>query len=370
MNPEQLLQKLLTTHNTSDFKKAYRDFPELAETISKAIIQTVTEVMKRESNRIPPYAAQELMSLHKQIGIDRSSQNVSEKSFLPFSVQKAYSELRSFLKKENRNVPTVELRKQSFFQNPEVKAFILQKFPKGLSFQDASQFMDFYTERKNFTVMQGTYGESIQTLPTVKKFPRKTFILTIKDLLKEIGKERDRSFDIFVNEMLANGVHEESVGIPGKTFGWVLYREIDENTLFIEQVQTDLYRIFHRIKKGLEHFGMSEQMYMQIVRQLGGEEKVQEIENTLSKYVDNYFEVLLSAFLEENRGMEIYISSPEIISETVPDEPPTHLYKKIPEKFRFEKVTQAPFDTKGLPIYYKHNASQRIVKYSSLRKRG
>lgn len=368
MNKETLMRNLLRSEDLQDFYSAYEENPELAETISAAIIKTVTEVAKRESNRFSMGEAQELLALQKQIGVERSSKDVTEKSFLPYKVQRAYASLRSFLKEKGSLVPVVELRKQPFFQQPEIKDFILKQYPKGLSFQDVGNFMEFFKDRKNYTVMRGEYGEGIQTLDSVKKYPRKTFILTIQDLLAEIGKQNDRYFDIFINQMLANGVHEESIGVPGKTFGWVIYREIDENTLFIEQIQTDLYRVFHRIQKGIEHFGLSPEYYRQVVRQLGGDQKVEEIESTLSKYVENYFEVLLSAFMEEYPGKELYLSSPEIIAQTVPDGPPLEMYKKLPLKYKFKETTEAPFDTQGLPVFYRHNAMRKVQKYSRLRR--
>lgn len=366
MTKEELKQKLLNTRNLGDFSKAYRDYPEHGDAISAAIIQTIRNVTEGNSP-FSRYDVQSLIPLHKQIGIDRSSKKVEQKSYLPFATQKAYSELRSFLKQKGGFVPLTEIRKQPLFQEQNIKQWLLAEFPKGLTFEDVGNFWLYYTgDEKTYTVMQGEYGKDIQTLESVKEFPRKTFILTIDDLLEEIGKGDDPSYDTFVNQMLVNGVHEESVGIPGKTFGWIIYREIDDNTLFIEQAQTDLYRIFHRIRKGLEHFGLPDAMYQQIVRSLGGEKKVEEIENTLSKYVENYFEVLLSAFMEEYRGYDLYLSTPEMIDKSVPENPPSHIYKKVPEKFKFNRIPaeQAPFDTEGLPVYYRHNA--KIQKMSSL----
>jgi hypothetical protein len=368
MIKEELKQKLLQTRKISDFSKYYKEFPEYGSVISSAIIQTIKETVEG-GNRFSRYEIQSLMPLHKQIGIDRSSKKVEQKSYLPFTTQKAYAELRSFLKTKGDVVPLTEIRKQSFFQEPNLKQWLLAEYPKGLSYEDVGNFWLYYSgEEKSYTVMQGEYSQDIQTLDSVKDFPRKTFILTIDDLLEEIGKADDYSYEVFVNQILANGVHEESVGIPGKTFGWIIYREIDENTLFIEQAQTDLYRIFHRIRKGLEHFGLPEAMYRNIVNSLGGDDKVEEIEDTISKYVANYFEVLLSAFMEEFRGKELYLSTPEVILKSVPDDPPAHIYKKVPEKFRFNKIPaeQAPFNTEGLPVYYKHNASHKIKKYSKL----
>ena len=370
MTKEELKQKLNTTRNLNDFSKYYREYPEFGGVISAAIIQAIKETTEGGS-RFSRYEVQSLIPLHKQIGIDRSSKKVEQKSYLPFAVQKAYSELRSFLKTRGDFVPLTEIRKQPLFQEPNVKQWLLAEYPKGLSFEDVGNFWLYYSgEQPSYTVMEGEYGEDIQTLESVKSFPRKTFILTLDDLLEAVGKEDDPSYVTFVNDMLINGVHEESVGIPGKTFGWIIYREIDENTIFIEQAQTDLYRIFHRIRKGIEHFGLPDAMYQHIVRSLGGEKKVEEIENTFSKYVENYFEILLSAFMEEHREKDLYVSTPEMIQKSVPDDPPAHIYKKVPEKFKFTKIPaeQAPFDTEGLPVYYRHNASRRISKYSTIKK--
>lgn len=355
----ELKQKLLTTRNVRDFETAYREHPEAAPEISSAIIETVKAAMSGADRRFSHAQYQSLIDLHRRIGEERSG-HLTEREFTPFQLHKAVMEFRTYLKSQGGSASVKDLRKQPFFNVPELKAFILSR-KESVTIQDLDSFRA--ESKRKFNVMEGTYGES-QSLETLRKFPRKTFILTVRDVLEEVGKTDDPAFDFFVNQMLKNGVHEESIGIPGKTFGWLIYRVITPGVFFIEQAQTDLYRIFHRIQKGLEHFGLSQDMYDMIVSQLGGVDKVTEIENTLSKWVENYFEILLSAFMEEHRGAEIYVSTPEIIAATVDEDAPKDLYRKVPEKFKFEKK-EAPFDTGGLPVWYRHVA--RIIKYSRLR---
>lgn len=277
-----------------------------------------------------------------------------KKVLLP-TLQKALSELRSFLKEKNGFVSLKELRIQPFFTNPQIKQYLLKEHPKGLSFEDLKEDFDSNLE---FKIMLGEYDAYAQALEDLTHIKRETFVLLFEDIASAIGFKNDPGFEEFRKDILEQLKHgEHTIGIPGKTFGWALFRKLDQNTYFIEQIQTDLLRLLPRLKETALINNLKES-WQKLVDKYG-EENLDRYQKALNKAVKNYFEIILSAFLQEHRGADIYISSPEIIRTTVGEKGPELDYKQIPPKFHFKLLSKFPYVQTPVPVWYKHNASIR-----------
>lgn len=278
---------------------------------------------------------------------------VKHETVMPPATQKAYSQLRSFLKEKETFVNINELRKQSFFNNSDVKQFLLKEHPKGLSFEDLLH-KDMEVNGSPFVISEGSYPSYQQSLYFVKDLPRKTFILLFEDMAKLLGFKDDPGFKEYQEKYLSKLQYgEHNIGTPGNTFGWALYKKIGENTYFIEQIQTDLNRLVQQLKSNRTEEILGD--YKHYLENKYGKDKIAQYERSILKTVKNYFEVILSAFLQEFRGAKIYISSPEIIKETAGEKAPVFEYQQIPPKFNFQELKKFEKYSDN-PVWYKYNA--------------
>lgn len=301
---------------------------------------------------------------------------------------RAWENLRSFLHQRNTFVSLQDIRKHPVFQSPELKAWILRTFPKGLSYSDIQGLSLEDVIPPERTLRRGPQEKipyALQQPPDILDLAethRNQFSLLVDDLPKVTGLSSDRGFKDFQRMVLGAIRHDlqTTFGVPGKTFGYLIYRNLPSGAIFVEQVMSDYYRLVPKIKKlvaqGLsggeknfrEELGDSSlSTQWEMLKQRFGEANLERWSSAITKYLEDYHEIVLGAFLQRVRQKDVFLASKSLITQVSDmggDEGYQDLqapadYDAVPPRLGFKLETVSEKTTgKEVRVWHKYNASK------------
>ncbi len=350
------------------------------------LLQQVIEKAQEWAEEI--FNANALVQLADKMLREKRAAGSPESGHYAPKVGRAWEALRSFVHARTpQKVPLVDLRKQNFFQIQEIKQWLLNNHPKGLSWEEMKNVPLEEAVTPEKTLLKGPHEElglkhDFPNLMGLKKYPRRYFSLLFENLPAWLGVEGDRGFKRFQDMVLSSIRHDPtvSIGVPGRTFGWVIYRDLGQGKIFIEEIQSDYFNLIgktiKRVEQGLgggeKNFNLPEQYSMANVwrrmKQDFGEANLIRWGDLLTKGVENYFEILLSAFLREMRGKEIWMSGREVVAagefeelttgqdESGRGQVPTD-YDSVPPKWGFKAEETTDQTGRTFKVWHKVNAS-------------